>query len=241
MRTWQGSFLCAGLLAAACLATLPLLAHDTIPRGDDTGEHVQFAQDFSAGLAEGRVYPRWLGHANRGFGAPAFIFYPPLATALVAVLHVGGLPLFSALRLAIFLLTLGAAAAAAWLGTRLPPSPADGSAAGRAWRGLLVGSLYVLLPYHTLDIFTRFALAETATFIFLPILFLTWERAHGNRVLGAVAYAGLCLSHLPTAYLGGWIAILWTGGRSWAKQARASPSWKRRAGKPRSSSRPLAG
>jgi hypothetical protein len=192
-------------------AVLPLFLHDTLPRGDDVGEHVQFAQDFSAGLAEGRLYPRWLGHANLGYGAPAFVFYPPLATAVVSLIHLTGLHLFTAFRATYFLLTLAAALSAALLGSRLA---AGEDPSRRRLAGALTGALLVLLPYHAIDIFNRFALAETATFVFLPILFAGLESRGRRRLpLLAAAFAGLCLSHLPTAYLAGLVALVWTVAR----------------------------
>ena len=201
----------AVLLTVSVVAVLPLFTHPTLPRGDDVGEHVQFAQDFSAGLREGRLYPRWLGHANLGYGAPAFIFYPPLATAVVSLVHLGGLPLFPAFRATYLLLTLAAALAGAVLGDRL----ASGEGRGRGLAaGALTGALLVLLPYHAIDIFNRFALAETATFVFLPLLFAGLE-SNGRRrfPLMAASFAGLCLSHLPTAYLATFAALIWTVAR----------------------------
>ncbi len=207
---WPGRAAAAALLlAASLLATAPLLIQPNLPRGDDVGEHVQFVQDFAAGLREGRLYPRWLAHSNRGFGAPAFLFYPPLATALVSLLHVAGLTLFGAFRAGFLALTLAGAAAGAWLGGRLAACPRDGLLSGA-----LTGSLLVLLPYHAVDIYDRFALAETATFALVPLLLLglEWE---GRRqlVLVAGAFAGLCLAHLPTAYLAGLMSLGWVLSR----------------------------
>jgi hypothetical protein len=218
-RWWvQPVLLCAGLLFLAAVALLPLFSHTTLPRGDDVGEHVQFVQDFSAGLAEGIVYPRWLPHANLGYGAPVFIFYPPLATALVASLNVAGFDLFTSFRLGLLLLTLGAAATAALLGMQR-------TAQASAWTGLAAGGLWVLMPYHALDVFGRFALAETATFVFLPLLFLSLDRRQGVHLTGtAAAFAGLCFSHLPTAFLAAWFVMGWNllrGTRQLGKAALA--------------------
>ncbi|MCZ6600891.1 MAG: hypothetical protein O7A07_08615, partial [Acidobacteria bacterium] len=191
------------LLTVAGLSVAPLFVHTTLPRGDDVGEHVQFVQDFSAGLREGLIYPRWLTHANLGYGAPAFIFYPPLATALVASLHAAGLDLFAAFRAGLFFLTLAAAAGAGFLGARRAGKPTAPAA-------ILTATFWVLLPYHAVDLFSRFALAEAATFVFLPLLFLALDRRPQPHLAGtAAAFAGLALSHLPTAFLSAWIALAW--------------------------------
>jgi len=193
----------AALLAVAGLSVAPLFFHATLPRGDDVGEHVQFVQDFSSGLRQGLLYPRWLPHTNLGYGAPVFIFYPPLATALVAGLHAAGLDLFAAFRLGIFFLTLAAAAGAFLLGSR---RTGESSLAA----GILTAAFWVLLPYHAVDLFSRFALAEAATFVFLPLLFLALDRRPQPHLAGtAAAFAGLALSHLPTAYLAAWISLAW--------------------------------
>jgi hypothetical protein len=68
------------------------------------------------------------------------------------------------------------------------------------------------------DIFDRFALAETATFVFVPLVILALEKPRGRRLpLLAGAFAGLCLAHLPTAYLAGLISLLWVACREWRR------------------------
>ncbi|MFQ5719808.1 MAG: hypothetical protein ACE5IK_09690 [Acidobacteriota bacterium] len=194
------------------LATLALWTHATLPRGDDVAEHVQFVRGFAEGLREGWLYPRWLGAANLGFGAPAFVFYPPLGMALAAGLLLAGLPLFSSLRLGILLLTAGGALAGAALGRHL--AGGDGRAGPARWGAALAGALLVTLPYHAVDTYTRFALAELGTFMFLPFFFRALDTPSAGQLALPLSFAGLCVTHLPTAYLAVLIGTIWTAARS---------------------------
>jgi hypothetical protein len=93
-------------------------------------------------------------------------------------------------------------------------------------------ALYVLLPFHLLDVYDRFALAQFLAFIWLPPLFrLTRdlaERPSGWLWLGLVAsYAGLVLTHLPTAFLvpltlGPFALVLVARSGSWSRLAPIS-------------------
>ena len=201
------------LIAASLLSIAPLLLHRSLPRGDDVAQHAQFASAFAAGLAEGRWYPRWVAGANLGYGAPAFVFYPPAATGSVAVLQRAGLDLLTALRAGVLFWTLLAAAGAALLGRALAAPAGSGTGNGRA-AALLTGALFVLLPYHALDVYTRFALAETATFGLLALLFLALERPPSRFPAPlAATFAALCFCHLPTAWLTALIAPIWVAAR----------------------------
>jgi hypothetical protein len=74
----------AWILAAATLV-LPFLLESGMPAADDIGYHLITGRAFRGALAEGVPYPRWVDTMNQGFGAPIYIFYPPLAYYAVAL------------------------------------------------------------------------------------------------------------------------------------------------------------
>jgi hypothetical protein len=187
----------AVVIAAAAVFVTPLLREPGLPGGADTAFAVLAARGFTDSLGEGVAYPRWIAEANRGFGAPIFLYYPPLPYYLAATARRVTPDLLAALRL---VLLAGALAAGStfFLAAR-ERSSLLGAAAGAA--------LYLLLPYHVLDLYQRFAFAELAAFVWFPLLFLAVRRlAEGRRprrawFLLAAAWAGLVLTHLVTAYL----------------------------------------
>ena len=196
MRSMRSTLLAwAAVLAAAVLFAWPLLREPSIPGGPDTAFAFASARGFVAALSEGVLYPRWVADASHGFGAPTFLFYSPLSYYAVAAANLLTSDLLGALRLVLLLATL-AAGASFYAAAREISSPA-GAALGAV--------LYILLPYHVLDLYQRFAFAEFVAFVWFPLLFLAVRRiAEGRRgaaFLLAGAYAGLVLTHLVTAFM----------------------------------------
>lgn len=184
------------LIGASAVFGWPLLANKALPMGSDVSYHAQWAQGFVEALGDGSLYPRWISETNRGFGAPIFVFYPPLSYYAVAAAWLATGEILSALRV-----TLAAAAFLAglsfWLAARRMASEP----------GATVGAvLYILLPYHVLDLYERFALAEFCAFVWFPLLFLAvWRLARRpcwrSWFLLTAGFAGLALTHLMSAYL----------------------------------------
>jgi hypothetical protein len=184
------------LLAASALYCWPLLTRENLPWGMDMSFAVQMTQGMLHGLQDGHLYPRWVDAMSRGFGAPAFIFYPPLtyyASASLALLT-GDLAL--GIRLTVIVGCLLSAVSFYYLARSFASE-----------LGALLGAvLYVLLPYHALDLYDRFAFAELTSFVFLPLPFLFVRRLAQEPQLApalglALSYAALVMTHLITGYI----------------------------------------
>lgn len=206
------------LVAATALLYGPVLLHDALPvaPSGDTAFHAQAAAAWHEGRAEGALWPRWASAPNRGWGAPIFVFYPPVPHALAALLAPGG-DVLAGLRLATGLLALLAGFAFfAVARTRVP--------AAAALAGAL---LYTLLPYRAIDLYQRFALAEFAAFVWIPLVFhfaarcTEAERPPWRSALAlAVAAAGLALTHLVTAWMTGLVGGVYVAVRlAWRRRA----------------------
>jgi 6-pyruvoyl-tetrahydropterin synthase-like protein/tetratricopeptide repeat protein len=184
------------LLAVSLLFSWPLLSRSALPRASDVSYHAQWAHGFTRALGEGVIYPRWIEDANRGYGAPVFIVYPPLAHYGVAAASLVNDDIVASLRLTLIVATL-LSALSFFLAIRDVASE----------RAALVGAaLYVLLPYHALDLYDRFALAEFVAFAWLPWLFravrgLARGPSRTDWLALVAAQALLILTHLMTAYL----------------------------------------
>jgi hypothetical protein len=181
---------------ATLLLCYPLLGSPSLPRGSDIIFTSQSAHGFTDALGEGVFYPRWIDPGNRGFGSPAFVFYPPLAYYAIGLGSLLSGDLFLSIKLVLIV--------AALLSGLTFLVAAREVASERA---SLVGAvLYVLAPYHVLDLYYRFALAEYVAFVWFPLLWLFTRRlcvcpGWGSALGLAVSYAGLVLTHLVTAYM----------------------------------------
>jgi hypothetical protein len=198
------------LIAAAVALSSPILLQGPLTHGSFWIDYV-WAKQFSAALAGGDFYPRWLPDSFNGRGAPVFYFYAPLSFYLVAAFAIAGFATWPSIVLAI--ISLHAASGFAmrrWL---------------MHWgeRPALIGALiYMALPYHLIDSYRRGALAEFAAYTIIPLVALGLRRAVElrNPTLLALSYGALIMTHLPTALLTSMFMVpalllgLWRG-RGW--------------------------
>lgn len=206
-----------GIVGAAILLTLgPMLLHRALQLGSDVYSTAHYVEAFMKAFGEGDWFPRWTDATNRFLGAPTFVMFPPLpwygasaASWLMGSL-VGGFKLYFLLAVVLSGLSFYAMARD-WTGEPLP------AAVGAA--------LYLLLPYHAIDLYERFALSETTAFIFFPLMLLFARRClrGGGRkdFLGlTLAWAGLLGTHLVTSYL---FALLFGPWLLWESRGRLRP------------------
>jgi hypothetical protein len=150
-----------------------------------------WADQFTAVLRSGNIYPRWLPLSHDGLGSPVFYYYGPTAFYLAGMFGLVGLSTHISV-LAAFAAALAASGIAAfhWL---------------KGWTNHphLAALFYMAAPYHVLDFYRRGALAEVVAIAMLPLLALGIRRVSDGRgiVLTAVTYAGMLCTHLPLALL----------------------------------------
>lgn len=174
----------AALVTASAVASSYLL-------NDSFWINLVWGKQFSALIANGELYPRWLPQSHDGLGAPVFYFYPPLAFYAMSGFVLAGVPLYWAM-----IATFAAASfASGW--------------AMHAWLRPIAlwpragAILYMLAPYHLMDFYKRGALAEFVAFAWLPLIALGMRRAAADGRFGllAASYAALILTHLPSSVL----------------------------------------
>ena len=216
------SGLVLGTLALCVLIqSLPLLLHGPLPLGSDVFSTSHYLQGFMKAFAEGDFYPRWTDQTNQGLGAPSFVMFPPLTYygASGASWLTGSI--ISGFKLYLILVAAAAglafyALARQWIGPGLPAALAAG--------------IYLLLPYHVLDRYQRFAMSETTAFVFVPLILLFARRTVlaglPRDFLGlAAAYAALLYTHIVSALLfsillGPW--LLWESRGRWRSLPRVA-------------------
>ncbi len=158
--------------------------------------HVYRAVVFSAALADGQVYPRWVPAINGGLGGPIFTFYSPLIYVLMVALHTVGIPFALTWRAVVALTFLAASAGMFGLGLALFRR-ADAALAGAA--------IYTYAPYLLKDLFERGS-PQGSAIALLPwalwALLALAERPTGLRLaLAAAGWAAIILTHNATALL----------------------------------------
>lgn len=176
------------ILALTALLMLPAIVSPTMLRDSFWIDWV-WSEQFTAELARGHLYPRWLPMANGGAGSPTFYFYPPFAFYISGFLGLIGLSTYAAV-IACFAaaLVLSGYTMLAWLEETRHP---------------LLGALFFMAaPYHLLDFYGRGAQGEFLAIAFIPLLMLGFRKAReGRPALLPFAYAALVLAHLPLALL----------------------------------------
>ncbi|MFQ6001644.1 MAG: 6-pyruvoyl-tetrahydropterin synthase-related protein, partial [Anaerolineae bacterium] len=184
------------ILALSIFAWAPLLGPTYFLEAHDARHSIFFLTDFHQAIRDGALYPRWATDFALGYGYPLFILYSPLAFYVAEVFHLLGAGLTASVKatyaLAFILSGLSMYAfAKRILGKRA---------------GLFAALVYIYLPYHLVDIYVRSAFAEFCAFVFLPLVLLFFHELAETRkgrylALFALTYAGLILTHAPTAFV----------------------------------------
>ncbi len=193
------------LLAATCfLVVSPFLLWGYSP-SHDFDFHLSSWLEVCSQWRQGVVFPQWLASANYGFGEPKLVFYPPSSVYLGALLC-RLLPVRMAPGAYVWLVLLLAGLCMFRLAREYYPRP---------W-ALCAALLYLANPYLLLDVYRRFAAAESLVVSILPLIVLGVLRVdRGERfatlylVLGVAAAT---LTDIPSAlivdYSVGLVALL---------------------------------
>jgi len=190
---------CVSIFAAATAVIAPYVLRG-YTAGHDIGFHVSCWLEISGLFREGILRPRWAELAF-GYGDPTFIFYPPLSLYLGAILTL----------LLPFRMVPGAYV---WLALVL---------AGFSFfylcrhfldvRSALVGAVvYVMNPYHLLQVHGRCSFSELLVSATLPLLLLATYRMSepGRQRVAAVALllAIISLTSMPGGVAAGYSAFV---------------------------------
>lgn len=189
----------ASLLTAATVVIAPYLIRGYTV-GHDTGIHMSWWLEMARLFREGVLHPRWAPWAYYGYGEPAFLFYPPLS------LYIGGLlTLLLPFRLALGVYVWVVAVLAGFSFFHLCRHFFDRRAA------LLGALVYVLNPYHLLEIHARCSLAELLVSVWFPLLLLAICRFNepGTRriAIAAACFAAIVLTNVPLTVISGYGAL----------------------------------
>ena len=205
----------AGILGAATLVVAPWLLRG-YTAGHDTAFHINWWLEVAKHFREGAFHPRWAELAYRGYGEPAFVFYPPLSLYLGAVLTLL-LPFRMALGAYVWLVLVLAGFSFFYLCRQFFDARAS----------LLGAVVYVLNPYHLLEVHARCSLAELLVSASLPLLLLAIYRLSGTGRRGiavvALLFAMVALTNIPLAVVTAYSAFAFVVALTLARKSGIAP------------------
>lgn len=182
----------AFFLLCATLALLPFLLRFGFSDSYDWALHLRWSESFYQALRQGVLYPRWVADANGGWGAPIFVFYPPLTYYSIAALRTLGLSDVSAIKALFWLAQCGLAASMYWAVRRLS-SP--------RW-ALVACALAALAPQTLLSAYRWNMPASSLALVGAPVLIGVFLRPCAQTVhtvvICALAVTFIVLTHVPT-------------------------------------------
>ena len=169
-----------------------------------------WSDQFTAELARGNLYPRWLPLSNAGLGAPVFYYYPPIAFYLAAIFGLLGISTYSSL-IGTFWASYALSGVTAWHWLKRQSS--------EPVKPIVGALMFMAAPYHLFDFTRRGALAETVAIALIPLVAIGLRRVSEGRGLtvAALAYAAMIGTHLPLALLASVFLILPYAIRHWHK------------------------
>lgn len=146
------------ILLISILASLPLLKPGLYTMHDD--QQVARLFLFDKSLKSGQFPPRWVDELGFGFGYPLFNFYPPAVYVLGDLFHLFGLSFISSVKL-VFFTSIFLSGVSMYILTK--------EYLGKL-SALVSASFYIFVPYRALDVYVRGALAESFSFVWLPLI-----------------------------------------------------------------------
>ena len=204
VSSWGLRVLAALVVATAIAAPFYLGRRDlqpgntslVVPNTHDMAQHLAVMEQFDKVLRSGTFYPRWLPDVNDGYGLAWTNFYPPGLYYVTSLVNA----LVNDWMYTMFIVsTLGLAASGLsfyFLSRTFYGEPAS----------LIAALLYMVVPYHTMDLYWRGAIPELMGFILVPpIIYFAFKLATcGNPryFAGLGFFHGIyILTHFPVAYL----------------------------------------
>lgn len=176
------------------IAFKPVVASGFFPIHDDT--QVARVYEMTNALRDGMLPVRWSKDLGYGFGYPIFNFYDPLPYYIGGSIGLLGFDALTSTKLMLFLEIFISGISMYLLAKQF---------FGKTG-GLFASLLYILAPFHAVDIYIRGDFAEALAYAFIPLLFYGLLMIHKNYKwkylsLAAISYAGIILSHNLTAMM----------------------------------------
>lgn len=177
------------IIIASIIICIPLLSKNLNIYTDDGIQHICRLIGTYQTLESKQFLPMIMSNFCNNFGYSWNIFYSPLTAYTPLLFKVLGLTYIQSLKLFMFVVTLLSGIAMYKFMLKVTKNKNI---------AVLSAIIYVLAPYRITDMYIRTAIAELASFIFLPIIFngmYTIINEEKNTYLLAWGTIGLILTH----------------------------------------------
>lgn len=176
------------IVLTAILISLPLMVPGFFTVHDD--QQIARLFLFDKALKGGQFPPRWVDELGFGFGYPLFNFYPPFVYYLGEAFYLSGVTLIDSVKLVFF-------------ASILFSGPAMYIFTKDLWGRLeatVASVFYLLLPYRAIDVYIRGAMAESFSFVWLPLILWSFYKLRVFQktrylILSSVFLSLLMLTH----------------------------------------------
>lgn len=177
------------IIIASIIISIPLANKNLNIYRDDGIQHICRVIGTEQTLADKQFLPMIMSNLCNNFGYSWNIFYSPLTAYMSVVLRIFNFSYVNCLKICMFVIVLLSGLTMYKFALRITKNKKLAT---------LASIIYILAPYRITDMYIRTALAELASFIFIPIVFeglyiiLNEEKKSYKLALGAV---GLILTH----------------------------------------------
>ena len=177
------------IIIASIIISIPLANKNLNIYRDDGIQHICRIIGTEQTLADKQFLPMIMSNLCNNFGYSWNIFYSPLTAYMSVVFRIFNFSHVNCLKLCMFVIVLLSGITMYKFALRITKNKKLAT---------LASIIYILAPYRITDMYIRTALAELASFIFIPIVFeglyiiVNEEKKSYKLALGA---AGLILTH----------------------------------------------
>ena len=172
------------IFIAAAAISLPLLKPGLHLIHDD--QQIARLFLFDQAIKGGQFPVRWVDGLGFGFGYPLFVFYPPLVYIVGEVFHLAGFGFVDSVKL-VFFLGIFASGLAMYILVK------------ELWgklEGIIAAIFYMYVPYRAIDVYIRGALAESFSFVWLPLILWSFWRLYKTPKRLSIYLSGIFLALL---------------------------------------------
>lgn len=150
------------ILIFAIIFCIPLFSPDFNIYGDDGIQHIARLMGTTQSIAEGQILPLIMSNFCNGFGYSWNIFYSPITSYIPLIFTIFTNSFEIILKIFMFLITFLSGITMYEFVKKVTKN---------RYTALLASAIYTFAPYHLTDMYNRVAIAELATFIFIPLVF----------------------------------------------------------------------
>ena len=193
----------AVIIFVACLIGMPLLNSNLDIYYDDGIQHIARALGTGEAFKENFWFPNIISSFSNGYGYSWNLFYGPLSVYGICLINLITNSFTISYKIFVFICMILSGFCMYKFVKEI---------SGNNNVGILASILYMSFPYHLTDLYTRNALGEYVSFIFIPLVFLGLHRLFFTEKKGyplAIGAIGLILTHNLSTIMVAFFALIY--------------------------------